>query len=77
MINRTLALCGTTEKAEAQKNKILLETTKASIATSSLSTADKGELTSQIENEIHDMNNIIGLTGTTTRQKMGAKIENI
>ncbi|MEI7918865.1 MAG: hypothetical protein WCH65_01260 [bacterium] len=70
MINRTLALCGTTEKAEAQKNKTLLETTKASIATSSLSTSDKSKLTSQIENEIQDMNNIIGLTGTTTRQKM-------
>ena len=77
LINQTLALCGTTDKAEAQDMKAKLETEKAASTYNSLGTWEK----KRIDIQINQMNAIIALpvnsTGAKTRKEMGADTKNI
>lgn len=62
MLNRTLALCGTTSKAEAQNTIDKLTARKKQ-------TTDE-ETKNAITSEIGDMQRIIALPESTTRQEM-------
>jgi hypothetical protein len=70
-LNQLLAMCGTTDKAEAKKTKATLEAQLATIpADKNLSTDEKVNLTTRINSELKDMNRIIALPEDTTRHKL-------
>ncbi|MEI8091142.1 MAG: hypothetical protein WCG98_02600 [bacterium] len=71
VINKMLALCGTTDKTEAKTTKATLEKEKIAIAgNTNLTQADKNKLNTRITSEIKDMNAIIALPQNTTRQQL-------
>lgn len=78
LANETLALCGTTDKAEAAETKKQLESEKIAIANDmTLTPEDRASLTWWITSEIQDMDKILALTGNTTRKEMASDIKNI
>ena len=62
MLNQMLAMCGTTNKADAQKMKTELIAQKAMITDT--------QIQKIVQSEIDDMSAIIALTGNTTREKL-------
>jgi lambda repressor-like predicted transcriptional regulator len=78
MINKTLAMCGTTEKPEAQTIKAELETLQTSLNNNTiLSVAEKQTLNEQITKEITQMEKVLAMTGTTSREILGEDVQNI
>jgi len=68
-LNQILALCGTTSKADAQTMKDQLTAQLPKVTDSSIKKV--------IQSEINDMDNIIKLPETTTRQQLGSDVQNI
>lgn len=62
MLNQMLAMCGTTDKADAQKMKDELVAQKATITDT--------KIQGLLQSEIDDMSAIIALTGNTTRKNL-------
>lgn len=76
-INETLALCGTTDKTQAQKAITDLEEQQKAIDNSTLTASEKTRLRTRLDSEIQDMKKIVALPENNTREKMGSDINNL